>query len=335
MKEPKLLKKWLEKARAPRGSKSPGKPFRGKKFSELTAEDVSGYDRWVRIGVFILSVYILSEITSQIIRVFIPPVAMDVPQTRASKAASRSKKPVEEFDVILSRNVFNVEGTIPDPLDQGRQDCFSQAKASAQRLSLLGTIVMNDEQFSVALIEESGNPVRLAVKKDDLFFDAKYQAMKVERKRFCFQVKATQDFEYVEIPDDSGRLGLSGTSLVSGAGGVDGIVQKAEGEYTVKRDFLEKQLLNLTDILQTARAVPYIDPQTGRFRGFLVQSMDPNSPFRQLGVNTGDVVTAVGDIVLDNAGKGLEAFQRLRNSAQVNLRVLRGGQEQSLNYDIK
>jgi len=242
--------------------------------------------------------------------------------------------PTEDYESIVRRNMFNVEGKIPDPFDQGRLDCFSQAKPSNQRVQLLGTIVMTDERFSVALVQEDGNPLKLGVKKDEIFFDGKFQALKVDRKKFCFQVKSTGDFEYVEIPDDSGGLGVaSGPSTSFGV--TEGISAASETEFAVDKNVLEKQLLNLNEILQTARAVPYVEPGSGKFKGFLVQSVEANSPFASLGIRQGDVLTQVNDIVLDNAGKGLEAFQRLRNAQSVDLKVIRGGQETTLSYKLK
>ncbi len=157
--------------------------------------------------------------------------------------------------------------------------------------------------------------------------------MKVERKKLCFQVKATQDFEYIEIPEDAATVGLSGPSLEGKVS--EGITAVSETEFVVKQGFLEKNLLNLNEILQTARAVPYIDPSSGKFRGFLVQTIDSGSPFAQLGVKQGDILTGVNDIVLDNAGKGLEAFQRLRSSPNIALEVLRGGQKTTLSFSVK
>ena len=163
------------------------------------------------------------------------------------------------------------------------------------------------------------------------FFSDRYQAMKVERFRPCFQVRSTGEMEYVEIPS-SGEGGLAGPSLTTST---EGITPVSENQFVVNQGFLEKNLLNLNEILQTARAVPYVDPTSGKFRGFLIQSIDPSSPFTKLGVRQGDVLTAVNDIVLDNAGKGLEAFQKLRNSPRVSLQVLRGGQPTTMSYDVQ
>lgn len=294
-------------------------------------ESVSRYLTWAKRGLFVLGLFFLSGVAARLLGSFIKPTALP-PSNRISGPVGRPA-PKEDYDEILRRNMFNVEGTIPDPFDQGQLDCFSQARPTTSPIQLLGTIVMNDDKFSVALLQEDGNPQKIAVKKDEGFFNEKFQAMKVERNRFCFQVRNTQELEFIEIPQ-GGDLGMTGPSLTSGTP-TEGITPVSENQFVVNQDFLEKNLLNLNEILQTARATPYVDPNTGKFRGFLIQSMDPTSPFRKLGVNQGDVLTAVNDIVLDNAGKGLEAFQKLRNSPKVSLQVLRGGQPYSMSYDIR
>ncbi len=293
-------------------------------------ENIYRYLTWAKWGIVVLAVYFLSGVSARLIGSLFPPTTLP-PASRSAGPVHRPT-PKEDYDEILRRNMFNVEGTIPDAFDQGQLDCFSQAKISSLPVQLLGTIVMSDEKYSVALVAEDGSPQKVAVKKDEGFLGDKYLALKVERNRLCFQVRSTQELEYIEIPSGGTDLSLSGPSL---QGGSEGITPVSENQFVVNQSFLEKNLLNLNEILQTARAEPYVEPSSGKFRGFLIKSMDPNSPFRKLGVNQGDVLTAVNDIVLDNAGKGLEAFQKLRNSPKVSLQVLRGGQPYSMSYDIK
>lgn len=347
---PKLLQRWMEGAKRRGGrffNKSKlggvGSSFKrrlpGKlknlelDLRKVELKNVSEYSGWIRLGLLVLAVFLLAEVTARTIGLFIRPVYPNLPRKGMDMAASGTQA-TEDYESILNRNIFNVEGKIPPPFDQGLLDCFSQAKPSTQRISLMGTIVMGDDRHSVALVQEEGGSQKLGVKKGESFFDGKYEAMKVERKKLCFQVKATQDMEFIEIPDDSAGLGVSAPTF-SGGSFSEGITPVSESEFAVKKDFLDKQLLNLNEILQTARAVPYVEPGTGKFKGFLIQSIDASSPFAQLGIRQGDILTGVNDIVLDNAGKGLEAFQRLRGAPTVDLRVIRGGQETSMSYKVK
>lgn len=301
---------------------------------KVELKNVSEYSGWIRFGLVVLAVYLLAELTARTIGLFVRPVYPQLPR-QAGDMAAAGAQPQEDYEAILRRNIFNVEGKIPDPFDQGMLDCFAQARPTSQRISLLGTIVMGDERYSTALVQEDGNAQKIGVKKGERFFDGKFEVLKIERKKLCFQVMASQEMEFIEIPDDSAGIGVSAPTFSGGGASAGGIVPVSETEYAVEKGFLDKQLLNLNEILQTARAVPYVEPGTGKFKGFLIQSIDGNSPFGQLGIRQGDILTGVNDIVLDNAGKGLEAFQRLRNTPTVDLKIIRGGQETSLNYKVK
>lgn len=343
---PKRLGELLKKARA-RGMgterlKKLAKSLRGRLPQRLKDADldlrkvdlsnIAQYSPWIRWGLTVLAIFLLAEVVARAIGLYIKPGYLPVAQR--GSAAKKRVVPQEDFEAILRRNMFNVEGFIPDPFDQGQVDCFTQARQSSQRIELLGTIVMSNEKFSVALLQREGSADKIGVKEDEVFFDGKFQAMKIDRKRLCFQILATQEFEYVEIPDEFRESGPSGPALTT-SGAATGIKAVSDGKFEVQQSFLEKNLLNLNEILQTARAVPYTEPGTGKFKGFLIQSIDNSSPFAQLGIRQGDILTAVNDIVLDNAGKGLEAFQRLRNSPKVSLEVLRGGSKTTLSYDVK
>lgn len=293
---------------------------------KIKPETIVQHSNALNWGLIILTVFLASAAASRIIALFIRPVYNPLPTKRLSAPPPQNTSP-EDFTVIEKRNIFDVENRIPDPLDQGLIDCFSQAKPSSSGIQLLATIVMGNESLSVALID-SGNGNKIAVRKDETFLD-RYQALKVDRKKFCFMVKSTQEMEYVDIPEEGGEMG--GT-LTNSSGG--GIQPKSETSFEIKQSYLENQLKDLNTVLQTAKAVPFMD-SSNKMKGFLMQSIDPDSPFSQLGLRQGDILSGVNDIVLDNAGKGLEAFQRLRSSSKIELKIVRGGQEMTLSYDVR
>jgi general secretion pathway protein C len=280
-----------------------------------------------RLGLTVLAVILASAIASRIAGTyFVRPTYTPLPPKKVTTA--KPVLPPEDFSAIENRNIFNVENKIPEPFDQGLLDCFSQAKPSGQRLKLLGTIVMTNEDLSVALIEEEGKPNKFAVKKDEAFSDGRYQALKVDRKRFCFQVKQTQELEFVEIPEENNGLMPSREGRLA-----EGINKVGENNYAIKQTYLEQQLKDINNVLQTAKAVPYT--VGNKMKGFLIQNIEPESPFASLGLSQGDVLMSANDVVFDNLGKGVEAFQILRNAKRIELKVLRGGQEIPLSYEVK
>lgn len=330
----KLFKNFFKK-RGPDGSRI-RRPLASKKiFSSLgqripkkiDINSVQEHSFFFRLGLTVCAILLASAISSRIIGTyFVRPTYTPVPPKKPRLA--KPVAPPEDFSAIENRNIFNVENKIPEPFDQGLLDCFSQAKLSSQRIKLLGTIVMTNDDLSVALIEQEGSQNKLAVKKDEFFGDGQLQAMKVDRKRFCFQVKQTQELEYIEIPDEQNGLTPFREGRVT-----QGVNKVGETSYAVKQNYLEQQLKDINNVLQTAKAVPYT--MDNKMKGFLIQTIEPDSPFASLGLLQGDVLLSANDVVFDNLGKGVEAFQVLRNARKIDLKILRGGQEIPFSYEVK
>lgn len=297
---------------------------------KIRLESVSEHQGKFRWGLLLLSVFLASAIASRITALLIKPTYTPIPPKPI--LAQKTPTPYEDLSIIEQRNIFDNENLIPEPFDRGMLDCFSQARPSTQGIKLLGTIVMNDETLSVALVEGSSPNQKQAVKKNEVFFEGsnQYQALKIDRKRICFQVKSSQEFEYVEIPEEGG-LNVAGLSM--GGSSRDGIIVSGENRFQIKKAFLDEQMNNLANILQTAKAVPAIEG--GKMKGFLIQSIEEDSIFSSLGLGEGDVLKQVNGITLDNAGKGLEAFTALKGSNKIELTINRGGQEQTLQYEVK
>jgi general secretion pathway protein C len=330
----KFFKNFFKK-RGPDGSRTRRSVKSGQVFNKINQKipkkidlnSVQEHSIFFRLGLTALAVILASAIASRIAGTyFVRPTYTPLPPKKVT--APRPVLPPEDFSAIENRNIFNVENKIPEPFDQGLLDCFSQAKPSGQRLKLLGTIVMTNEDLSVALLEEEGKPSRFAVKKDEAFSDGRYQALKVDRRRFCFQVKQTQELEFVEIPDENNGLMPFREGRLT-----EGINKVGENNYAIKQLYLEQQLKDINNVLQTAKAVPYT--VGNKMKGFLIQNIEPESPFASLGLSQGDVLMSANDVVFDNLGKGVEAFQILRNAKRIELKVLRGGQEIPLSYEVK
>jgi len=297
---------------------------------DLDVKTIGEHTTGIRWFLTVIAVFLLAEVTSRMIGILVRPVYQPMPR-QASAPLSR-QVPTEDYDAILRRNMFNVEGKIPEPFDQGLLDCFSQARPSTQRIQLLGTIVMGKEELSVALLQRDGDAMKIAVRKDEGFIDDSLVMMKIERRRICFQVRTSQELEFVELPDDSGGLAVASGMVERRS---EGISASSDTEYSIKSDFLQKSLNNLNEILQTAKAVPHTDPRTGKFQGFLIQTVEPSSPFAQLGIRQGDILVGANDVAIDNPGKGLELFQMFRDSPRINLSVIRGGEKVSLKYEVR
>jgi general secretion pathway protein C len=86
------------------------------------------------------------------------------------------------------------------------------------------------------------------------------------------------------------------------------------------RNVISQNASRLTDIVRLA---PHV--QEGQVVGFRVNPGRDRESFEALGLLPGDVVTDINGVVLDDASRGLQAFEALGEATMANVTVLREG----------
>jgi len=96
---------------------------------------------------------------------------------------------------------------------------------------------------------------------------------------------------------------------------------------------LREQMLQnpgrLGDLIQ---ATPY--QEDGQFIGYRLSPRDNPALFAQIGLQPGDIVTAINGIAIDRPDKGLLALQDLIKAEQVTVTLLRNGTEVTLQHQL-
>jgi len=89
---------------------------------------------------------------------------------------------------------------------------------------------------------------------------------------------------------------------------------------------------NPSSFLNYVRATPA--RQNGKFIGFRLQAGRQRGALKELGLKPGDIVTSINGVRIDAPAKGMKAMQALGEGDSVNVTLLRGGQEVSLNLTL-
>jgi general secretion pathway protein C len=89
---------------------------------------------------------------------------------------------------------------------------------------------------------------------------------------------------------------------------------------------------NPSSFLNYVRATPA--RQDGKFIGFRLQAGRERGALKELGLQPGDIVTSINGVQIDSPAKGMQAMQALGQGSSVNVTLLRGGQETSLNMVV-
>jgi general secretion pathway protein C len=249
---------------------------------------------------------------------------VDVMIGRSFEAAPKYTMPLERSSIAMEpRRDMNEYFSI---LDRG---LFGEGKApstglAVQSLSyrLIGTV--EGTNFSGAVLEDASGQTFYSINQK-----LPDGSMIVKVKRVSVTIKkpdgSTVDLQVI---DD--------TKIVSaGSGGPNnaGVKKISDGKWMVDQREVASSAANMSQILTQARALPYLE--NGKTTGFRLSEIVPGSIYEKIGLQNGDVIQKVNSQDVDDPGKFFQLYQGLQNEQNISIDVLRGGQRQTLNYEIR
>lgn len=106
------------------------------------------------------------------------------------------------------------------------------------------------------------------------------------------------------------------------------IIRNTPNQFYVPRNLITEQLKKPQELLTQAMMVPNADG------GYLIREVQPGGAFEKLGLQVGDVVRAVNGQPLNSVNDAMRMYQQLRFLRAVRVDVTRGGQPETLQYNI-
>ncbi|MEI8348396.1 MAG: PDZ domain-containing protein, partial [Pseudomonadota bacterium] len=109
---------------------------------------------------------------------------------------------------------------------------------------------------------------------------------------------------------------------------------KNEGNlFTIKKRLRDKVLDDLPTILSQARAVQISNPDGSL--AFKMTEIVPGSIYSQLSIQEGDIVTGINGKKITNLNEMMSLFGKIKEYDNVQLSLLRNGEEQNLEYNFE
>ncbi len=229
------------------------------------------------------------------------------------RPALEPRRELSDYTSILDRGLFG-EGKGPSGA--------SSSEASAFRL--IGTI--EGEYFAGAVLEDASgvqNFYRIHEKMPD-----GSQIVKVQRDKITMRRPDGGTFD-LQVVDDARIVNVS----KPGAGVSGGVRKLSEGKWAVDQREVASNTENLNQILTQARALPYME--NGKTVGFKINDIMPGSIFEKIGIQNGDVIQKINAQDLDDPGKFFQLYQGLKEEKNITVDLMRAGQRQTLNYEIR
>jgi general secretion pathway protein C len=112
-----------------------------------------------------------------------------------------------------------------------------------------------------------------------------------------------------------------------------GIKKTGEHSYEVQRATVDSLLGNMSMLSRSARIVPEI--RDGRAAGFRLFSVRPDGPFAKIGLQNGDVISAINGLEMTSPDKALEVYTKLKSASHLSVGLERNGQKITKDYSIR
>ncbi len=199
------------------------------------------------------------------------------------------------------------------------------APETTLNLKLLG-VLAGGKEYGYAIISSSGDEIKNYALGDDVPGGATLHAV------FSDHVILDRDIrmETLRLPK-ANASGFNQKKLTNTAKAPVTQSKPAENETNFETigQFREEIMKNPVRLTEFINATPH-NNEDGKFMGYKLAPSNNKDMFYQLGLEPGDVVININDIVLDAPNKGPEALGALSTATEIKIVVMRAGTEITL-----
>ncbi len=262
------------------------------------------------------------------------------PPTSVARAASAAGFPRGEAAGIVSRNVF-CSACPPLGLEVGpvRAEGPRRCTLPLQLLAVNEIAPGSPAGWAIAVLRDGETRDTGAFAAGDRVKGAMLTAISSTRVLLS-NAGVTEYLDLMEEPPTPAAPSTSAERTAPTPAGdrfsqelARGIRKLGERRYELSRATIESVLGNMNMVIGTAQIIPEV--REGRAAGFRFGRVRPGGAFDLIGLQPGDVVSAINGLELTSPEKAFDVYARLKSAAHLSLGIERGGQRISYEYDIR
>jgi len=291
----------------------------------ISQSAIQAWFRPQRIGqlskvVNVLLIIWLAWLSAKLTWLLVPEAVQKEQAVTAAPAAVKRQPPRIDELQIANWHLFGVAGEEKAP-----EIKVLEAPETRLKLILRGVFASEESTGGRAIVgDPKGKEENYAV-GDPLPGGAKLSEIYPDR----IILERNGRFETLRLPKErvlsASADADNGSATQAGSAGSPGkakLFQKYRNE--IKR--------NPSSFMNYVRAAPH--REDGKFVGFKLQAGRQPEAFNQLGLQSGDIVTAINGVQIDSPSSGMKAMRALGDGDSVDVTLLRGGQETSLSLSL-
>jgi len=276
--------------------------------------------RWVSIA---LAILILITLAKVIVGFF--DSGSNKVITAPTTAATANVKPQPRANHDRKIAQLHLMGK-PAPASTSKQ--VADAPETTLNLKLLG-VLAGDKDYGYAIISSGGNKIKHYALGDDVPGGATLHAVFADRVILERDIR----METLRLPRANAKGFNQKKPTKAATKPQQANAAGAETNFETIGQFRQEIMKNPVRLTEFINAAPE-NNEDGKFMGYKLTPSKNTDMFYQLGLEPGDVVININDILLDAPNKGPKAMQALSTATEVKMVVVRAGTEITLFQDM-
>jgi general secretion pathway protein C len=261
-----------------------------------------------------LSAYFLADTVDAVIGRSLDAAPLFTTPLEQARPGIEPRRELSDYNSILERGLFG----------DGKGPSVGAAASEPSAFVLVGTV--EGESFAGAVLQDAAN-VQTFYRRNEKLPDGS-RIIKVLRDKITIKREGGGTFE-LQVVDDTRIVNVSKPGMPAPGG----VRKVSEGKWMVDQQAVAASTENLNQMLTQARALPYTEQ--GKTVGFRISEIVPGSLYERIGLQNGDVIQRINSKDVDDPGKFFQLYQGLKEEKSISIDLMRGGQRQTLNYEIR
>jgi len=234
------------------------------------------------------------------------------------------------YSPILTSGLFGkaAQGQLSPIVNTSAAQQAGPATAPADLL-LLGTVTGSFRE-TFALVRNTAKQEERVFRLGDMVFEAgRLAEVKKEQAFIVINGKKVELLTPTAPPAAASAAQPHGGA----SSAVPAVTSSGAGSFVIDQRALNAALDNPAQAMSDARLLP--SQKDGKVEGFRASEVKPGGVFGMIGIKNGDVLLRLNDFPVDSPDKALQSFIALKGQSRLKLDIVRDGQPQTLNYDIR
>jgi len=268
----------------------------------------------------VLLIIWLAWVSAKLTWLLVPEAGQTEQAVTAAPVAVKRQPPRINEQQIAGWHLFGVAGE-----EKAVEKKVIEAPETRLKLTLRGVFASEDSTGGRAIVgDPKGKEENYAV-GEPLPGGAKLSEIYPDR----IILERNGRFETLRLPKERmlPQPGDAGSRSATRAGSAD-----SSGKVAAFQKYRNEIKRNPSSFMNYVKAAPH--REDGKFVGFKLQPGRQRDAFEQLGLQSGDIVTAINGVQIDSPSTGMKAMRALGEGDSVSVTLLRGGQETSLSLSL-